>query len=998
MRAKLLLLFTLSGFSGLIYESIWTHYLKLFLGHAAYAQSLVLAIFMGGMALGAWATAGRADRVGDPLRAYALVEAVVGVLALLFHPIFVGATGFAHETLFGVLNGPVAVMTAKWGLAALLILPQSILLGATFPLMSAGLLRRCPERPGSSLALLYFTNSLGGVIGVLASGFLLIGALGLPGTLALAGAINLLLALVVWRLAQAKADRAAVTAPPSVSSDAQGLLPFLLVAALVTGAASFIYEIGWLRLLSLVLGASTHGFELMLAAFILGLALGGLWIRGRIDRLANPLSFLGWVQIAMGMLALATLAFYAQSFDVMAWLMNKLDRTLMGYALFNLSSHGIALAVMLPATFCAGTTLPLITFLLLRAGQGEGAIGRVYGANTVGGIIGVVAAVHIGFPYLGLKGMMAAGAALDMALGVALLARSRGYALAGAGGAAGLAVMAAVLLFVEPHSAKMASGVYRGLGLIVAEKGQVLGRMDGKTATVHLTGKRDQEIAIRTNGKADASISVAPGGRASADESTMILLGALPLLSHPEARLAANIGFGSGLTSHVLLASPGIERLDTIEIEPAMVEMAKIFQPRNRRVYEDPRSRIVFDDAKTHLAAERTRYDVIVSEPSNPWVSGVAGLFSVEFYRLATRHLAPGGLFVQWLQLYETDIGLVTTVLKALGTVFSDYVVYAANEGDLVILASPQGRVPDLKDRRLKEPDLARELDRIGIASVDDVLWHRIGDKALFAPFLAEYPLGANSDFDPVLDQGAVRERFLRRNARDLISSALEPLPVLEMLGLRPPAATPTRVSARDAFAVTRMAAIALSVREAARSLGGDPLQTAAATGLGHEGAAGIRLLEACRKFQEGGDKVYLLYEIALKAAPYLRPDEMASIWAVVESLGCGSRLSPVERMWLDLFKAVSDRDARRMADTAQRLLDAGGPALTPARRKYAVATVMLGELVLGNHQTVSRVWEANRTAIFGDTEPRVLMRLLAAHGRHGPNPDFTAAPRKATP
>src|SRR3990170_874376 len=200
--AAFYLLFTLSGFAGLIYESIWTHYLKLFLGHAAYAQSLVLVVFMGGMALGAAVCARISARLKNPLAGYALVEAVVGLAALGLHEVFVAVTDWSYASLLPAMGADWQVLGAKLAVSCLLILPQSVLLGATFPLMSAGLVRAHPQASGESVAMLYFTNSLGAAVGVLASGFLLIAWVGLPGTLRTAGVINLGLAATVWLLAR----------------------------------------------------------------------------------------------------------------------------------------------------------------------------------------------------------------------------------------------------------------------------------------------------------------------------------------------------------------------------------------------------------------------------------------------------------------------------------------------------------------------------------------------------------------------------------------------------------------------------------------------------------------------------------------------------------------------------------------------------------------------------------------------------------------------------
>src|SRR5256712_5326505 len=304
-RGAFYVLFTVSGFAGLIYESIWTHYLKLFLGHAAYAQSLVLVVFMGGMAAGA-AWCGRfSERLANPLLGYALVEAAIGALALVFHPLFVATTDWSYDLLLPALGNEWSALAAKLALSCLLILPQSVLLGMTFPLMSAGLARAHPATQGEAIAMLYFTNSLGAAVGVLASGFVLIAWVGLPGTLRTAGVLNLLIGLTVWLLARPDADL-----PIRGTARADSSFTLLLSIAFFTGLASFIYEIVWIRMLSLVLGASTHSFELMLSTFILGLALGGLAVRRRVDRSASPEHFLGWVQVVMGMLALLTLPVY----------------------------------------------------------------------------------------------------------------------------------------------------------------------------------------------------------------------------------------------------------------------------------------------------------------------------------------------------------------------------------------------------------------------------------------------------------------------------------------------------------------------------------------------------------------------------------------------------------------------------------------------------------------------------------------------------------------
>src|SRR3989454_8710965 len=637
-RGAFYVLFTVSGFAGLIYESIWTHYLKLFLGHAAYAQSLVLVVFMGGMAAGAAYCSRLSERLARPLLGYALVEALIGVLALVFHPVFVATTDWSYASLLPALGNEWSALAAKIGLSCLLILPQSVLLGMTFPLMSAGLARAHPATQGESIAMLYFTNSLGASAGVLASGFVLIAWVGLPGTLRTAGVLNLLIGLTVWLLARPAADL-----PLRGTARADSSFRLLLSIAFFTGLASFIYEIVWIRMLSLVLGALTHSFELMLSTFILGLALGGLAVRRRVDRSAAPGQLLGAVQVVMGLLALATLPLYDLTFGWMETLMKGLARSDMGYLLFNVSGQAIAALVMLPATICAGMTLPLITGALLRRGAGEAAIGRVYAYNTLGAIAGVLLAVHLGLPLLGIKGALIAGCAVDIALGLLLFVIfSPRKVTVWSAAVAGMALLV-VALAVQLDANKMTAGVFRHGDLAASRDAKILFQKDGKTATVHLV-KYIEAVSLRTNGKSDGSINLERDGVRGTDEITMVLTAAVPLALKPEAKSAAVIGIGTGLTTHTLLQSLAIERVETVEIEAAMAEASRGFMPRNSGAFADPRGAILIDDAKTFFSTRARRYDLIISEPSNPWVSGVSSLFTREFYRRIRTHLEPGGL------------------------------------------------------------------------------------------------------------------------------------------------------------------------------------------------------------------------------------------------------------------------------------------------------------------------------------------------------------------
>ena len=349
------------------------------------------------------------------LLAYAIIEAVIGLLGLIFDALYQAGTGAAYEAMANSGNGG---QLFKWSVAVAMVLPQCVLLGATFPLMSAGFMRLLPSNEGNILSGLYFSNSIGAAIGALASTYLLLPLVGLPGAILTAALLNIAVALAVYPLSKNWTLPAASRL--RVLPKAHASLLVLAVAGM-TGATSFVYEITWIRMLSLALGTTVHAFELMLAAFISGIAFGGLWLRSRADKLPSPLATAGWIQVWMGVAALGSMFVYANAFDWVAWLLKMLTRTPEGYNLYNIASGIISMLVMFPAAFCAGMTLPLLTLVLMQHGGGERVIGQVYAINTLGAIIGVLAAVHILMPLLGLKQALMWAAAVDLALGIILL-------------------------------------------------------------------------------------------------------------------------------------------------------------------------------------------------------------------------------------------------------------------------------------------------------------------------------------------------------------------------------------------------------------------------------------------------------------------------------------------------------------------------------------------------------------------------------------------------
>jgi spermidine synthase len=970
-------LFTISGFAGLIYQSIWSHYLKLFLGHAAYAQTLVLAIFMGGMALGSWAVSRYTHRIGDLLRGYAIAELGIGMLAFLFHRVFVFSTGWAFDTVLPSLGG-FGVDLFKWTLASLLILPASVLLGTTFPLMSAGIMRAYPDVGGRTLAMLYFTNSFGAAFGVLASGFYLIGRLGLPGTLLAAGAMNVALALLVWLLVRSMPASGRSVARTDAVAPAAGRIEIaVLLIAFFTGTASFIYEITWIRMLTLGLGASTHAFEVMLAAFILAMAIGAYWFRNRITRLGNDLGWLAGILALKAAFAAFAIWIYGDVLALIRWTMLATARNDDGYVLTTVAGFVASSIVMFPSAFCAGISLPLATQVLTGRGSGERSIGRVYAANTAGCILGAAFATHVGMELFGVKGLTGTGALLDAIAAIAALAvagrRIGRLRVATATAAAALGLGAFLTVQLDLH--RMSSGVYRHGVFLTPAMASLRFYRDGKTATVAVLDL-DTMRSIRTNGKSDAAIEMAAGKRAAPDEYTMTMAAALTLALKPEAARVANIGFGSGLTTHVLLGSTRLQELDNIEIERTMVEAARLFLPRNARAYDDPRSRIHIEDAKTFFSARGKPYDVIISEPSGLWVSGIATLFSEEFYAHAHRHLREDGLLVQWIQAYEVNVDIVSSVFKALGRHFSDYTVYSTGP-DLLVVATPSGRVPQLKAELFGYAGVASELAHLGIASIADLDAMRVGSRASLEPLFESFPMRPNSDFFPVVDQNAPRSRYKNETATGLSNLRDSPSGALPLLDrdVRAPLERISRAGLNRPLWMDRMligaeaVGVALTGRASeARALEGAPLKSAVLVHALASGCDGAQV-----------QWVNALSDVMDVAGPHLRADDLVPLFAAARKSACWRALDQGARLRVDLLEAVAVRDGVRIGELAVRVLDERVRYRT-GERSEQLSAAMAAALAVGSVDKAQALHDRHWGTLTADEQRALPMLLVEAH------------------
>ncbi|WP_457394226.1 fused MFS/spermidine synthase [Roseateles sp. P5_E1] len=955
-------LFVLSGCAALIYQSIWTHYLGLTLGHAAYAQTLVLMMFMGGMALGAWGVSRVTAMLRRPIAVYAGAEALIGVFGLVFHTVFVAYSELSQDRVLPALSSAGAATAWQWLSAAALIAPQTVLLGATFPLLAVGVLRLPGSQQSQTLGGLYFTNGIGAALGALIATFGLLPAVGMPGALQTAAWLNLAVAAASMVLSLAWRE-GGVPTPPAASDNADGagpgrLLPALLVATFLSSAASFAYELGWVRMLNQALGSSLHSFELMLAAFIAGLALGGLWVRRVGDRIGDLVRYAGFVQVAMGLCAIASVGLLGSAYNWVPWLLQALARSAAGYILYNVATAGIAVLIMVPVAFFAGMTLPLFTAALLRRGAGERAIGQVYAANTLGAILGVLVAAHWLMPAMGVGLMLLVAAAVDFAIGLALLrslSPGRWTVANVAIASVGAVVLSSMLQWGLPDRLLQSAGVFR-YGNTDTSGRELLYYRDGATASISVV-RKGQFSVISTNGKPDAgwtAIDQPP----SADEITMLMLGALALSAHPQPQDIAVIGWGSGLSTHTLLGSAAPRRVDSIEIEPAMWEGAKALGARNVRAYADPRSHVHFEDAREFFARGQQRYDVVASEPSNPWVSGVASLFTQEFYRRVKSSLKPDGLLVQWVHGYEISDALLAEMIAALISEFPDSELYFVDATDLLILA-PRTKPGPLSDLPWRTKMLSAELKRVGLRSPADLEARHVGGPGVLRSYVRMQAAHPHSDFFPTISLNAPQQRFQGAQATLLLRLATAGLPVLPVLDCRAPlpASVPLGPAVNHPVLEARQHAVAALQRFDGRAPGPD-----------HSGDGLTRLVDALQAQHKGATALdedsLLIYlaNLAQAVLGHIDGADQQALWDGAAWRRLRPELSPRTFQVLGLYESVSRQNWQSVETQARQLLAQPPGPMPQALNEQILVLGMLAGIAQGKMDAV-RMWEAQWVA-----------------------------------
>jgi len=798
--------FFFSGLTSLVYETIWTRMLSLIFGHTVLAISTVLAVFMGGLALGSyllgrwvddsrrrpmeglWQWLGKGNS-SVSLRLYGILEGIIGLYVLLT-PALIGTVektyvliasqgGFSYN----------ALSLACFFMSFLALIIPTTCMGATLPVISKFLIHS-REELGGKLGGIYALNTAGAVTGSALAGFVLLPVLGARTSLLAGALINIWIFILIFYVAHVfaaeKGDDKGSASPVEEASPAAEKAPaplpprvfrWIILSFGFVGFSSMVYEVAWTRAICLAIGSSIYAFSIILTTFLLGIALGSAVFSLFFARRQNSVTLLAWVEAAVGASSLLLTFFFGN----LPFFFYKIFPIIQGsHFSLVLGDFLLCFAAMIVPTALMGFAFPLVAQICTTNLSSLGkSIGTVYSANTLGCITGSFLAGFVFIPLLGVLSTMKTGILANLVVALALflcassvLSRWRI-----------LVQSLSCLLLIGATFALPAwnTGVMSCGPAIYARMWEQMDRVEflnkiaqrpvfykdglSSTVSVHQAVYPDFEplkdyavrknfVALRVNGKADASTI-------SANMQTQILLGYLPAILHPSPKNVAVIGLGSGITLDTIRRAPEVKRVDCAELEPAVVEAAGYFSKYNHRVLTDSRVRLFTTDGRLMLLASPERYDLIISEPSNPWIAGITNLFSVEFYRICERRLAPGGLLCHWFHLNNLLPPDIKMILNSFYSVFPFGSLWSSGDGrDLILIGRKEDQLIDpARLKRLYEiPVLRQALRKLGFLSPESLLASYLMDAATAREIAAISPL--NTDDLPLLEFSAPRSLY----------------------------------------------------------------------------------------------------------------------------------------------------------------------------------------------------------------------------------------------
>lgn len=731
-RILILVLFFLSGATGLIYEIAWTRKLTLVFGTSSLAVSTVLAVFMGGLALGSWILGRLGDRDISLLRLYGFLEIGIALLGLssllLLDAVQYVFLGIRHSSIWTPWIDP----WLRFSLAVVALIAPTTLMGATLPILVKSV-SQTPGRIARSVGLMYAVNTLGAAAGTAVTAVYLMEEFGLRATVFVAAGLNLMIGLAA--IAISTRERKLVKPPERVELPPvadRSLRRIVLFAFGASGFFGLAYEVLWTRYLIYVVGEnSVYAFSMMLVSFLLGIALGSSIAGWLADRVANPVALLGAILVLIGASALGTVA-------SIGFLANQ-DWSISGYSYW--AATGLrflrCVAILIVPTTLSGSTFAVVAKIYARdAGRVGRDVGRVYAANTFGAILGAVAGGFLILPYLGLVSGLIVVAGANVLVGMAVLLCKTRY-----GGRAvkpalvtGLAAVAALIsvAFASHPTDKLVEPGF-----------EIVFYADGSESSVAvLRSRRTGHVNLTIDGDHQS-------GTEPKRQVHLRLLAHLPALFHPEPTHALVVGFGSGVTVGSMAQHP-LEQVDVVELSSAVIEAAPLFSAWNHDPLNNPKVRLFHGDGRNFLLATDKIYDVITSDPIDSSDAGVTSLYSLEYYQLVRSRLSSNGVACQWVDTYHRPDDY-RMLLRTFQRVFPDTSVWNGR-GYTIFLGFKSGPAVSLAGlrRKLENPQVRQSLAYVGIRHAEELLSLLVAGPTKVRQYVGDGPL--NTDDRPLIE------------------------------------------------------------------------------------------------------------------------------------------------------------------------------------------------------------------------------------------------------
>lgn len=784
------IIFFFSGLSALVYQLLWMRHLGFIFGNTVYASATVLTAFMGGLAIGSHLFGRWAERLKDPIKAFAVLEWIIAGYALLLPSLFYIVQLIYRAAYQNISEDLMFLMPLRFVMAIIILLIPTIAMGGTLPVLIRGLAHD-EANFGSRLGWLYGINTLGAVVGVLLSGFYLIPLVGLTNTNIIAAATDLIAGVGAWLIASRHRVPHTNYQEPTRKPFPWRSMPlnsrYAIVVATFCGFISLALEVIWFRALILVFGSTTYSFTVMLGVFLLGIALGSLLIARLLDRWRDLRPLLDFMLVLIGTFTLWSLYRFDRSPE---FLLEYLNQRTFSWEAMNQARFFIAVSHLAVPALLFGMVFTIATRMVRRdENSSSGSVGVVYALNTLGAVAGSFAAGFLMLPNLGMEGSLvtiAMALLLFGSLSLVISAPTLPMRMASGGFAVALSVF---VVFFPPtwNKSMLSAGAYFAPFNFVRDGRVIFREMVAGDRLMHYHEALASTVSVHIGD--DELKYFCVDGKTEADQTprSMVLqrmIGHLPTLFHRAAKSGVNIGLGAGV-SFGALGCHQLDHLEVVEINPAVQYATRVWGELNHNILDNPRAIITINDGRNHLFSTPRTYDIITADPFEPVMAGAAHLYTVNYFRLAYDRLNAEGIMGQYLPLYEMSLDDYLTIVRSFVSVFPRTALFYTGFDTILIGFKGDAQLDaDTLRKNFEVPAVKASLSELGFSTPEMILGMFVADLSQHPEFAGSGPL--NTDEYPIIEYNTPKSalRYTTDENQAALLATFTPIPTEWLVGL----------------------------------------------------------------------------------------------------------------------------------------------------------------------------------------------------------------------